>query len=278
MKDRICLITGATSGVGRATALGAAKLGATVILLSRNKDKGAFVRDEIKKKSANGNIYSRVLNLADLDEIHRFADQFKHEFKALHVLSNNAALLMPRKELTEAGIEKMFAVNYLSHFLLTNLLLDLLKSSAPSRILTVSGDPLMLKFGKLDLDDINLEKNFNPIRATYRAAIAKVAFSHELAKRLKGTGVTSNTFHPGLVKSNLTDNLPRFISFFVRIGQAFFSEDCKTSVYLATSPEVEKISGAFFKNKKPVLYKPVHPLDDYSEKLWQKSEELVGLS
>ena len=278
MKNRICLITGGTSGVGRATAVGLAELGATVIIISSSEQRGELTADAIKRRTGNNNIFYRTLDLSDFDLIPQFVGQFKNEFKALHVLSNNAAVLPLRKEFTTKGIEKIFTVNYLSHFVLTYLFLDLLKSSAPARVITVSGDPAHLKFGKVDLNDFNLEKHYHPLKAAYRAAVAKVAFSHELSKRLHASDVTSNTFHPGLVKSNLTRRLPWFFRIAANGVQYFFSEDCENSVYLASSPEVESVTGQFFKNKKIVDYNPRHPIDEYAPALWEKSKELAGLS
>jgi len=278
MESRVCIITGGSSGVGKATAIGLAKLGATIIIISRNQKRGDHIVNEIKSETGNNNIYFRFVDLADFDSIHTFVDQFKKEFNVLHVLSNNAAILPMKKEFTKNGIEKIFAVNYLSHFALTYLLMDLLKSSVPSRVITVSGTPFVLQFGKIDLNDINIAKHFNPIRATFRAAVAKVMFSYELAKRLSGTGVTSNTFHPGLVKSNLTQNFPWVIRIFTNVAQALFTEECKTSVYLAASPEVKEITGKFFKNMKAVDFKPRSDFQYVASSLWDKSIELAGLS
>jgi NAD(P)-dependent dehydrogenase (short-subunit alcohol dehydrogenase family) len=277
VNNKICLVTGGTSGVGKATALGVAKLGATVVILSRSAQRGEEVADQIKDMTCNRNIFYRKVDLENFDDIKRFTEEFKKDFTRLDVLSNNAALLLPRRELTKQGIEKMFAVNYLSHFLLVNLLLNQLKSSAPSRVITVAGNPSLLRYGKLDLDDINIERGFNPLKASFRATVAKVMFSMELAKRVRGTGVTSNTFHPGLVKTNLSHNLPRFLQIFFRIGQFFLNETSETSVYLASSQEVENVTGKFFKNKKIVEYHPSHQIEDNASALWCKSEELVGL-
>lgn len=278
MKNRVCLITGGTSGVGKATALGLAKQGATVVLLTQSEDRGMRVAEEISRSSGNRNILPRVADLANLKSIHSFASDFINEFKYLHVLSNNAAVLPMQKELTSEGIEKIFAVNYLSHFVLTYLLLDLLQSSAPARVITVSGTPSILQKGTIDLNDINLDNNYSPFKATYRAAVAKVMFSYELAKRLQDTGVTSNTFHPGLVKSNLSRNLPAVLKLIFKIAQIAFTTDCKTSIYLASSPKVETISGQFFKSRKVVKFTPKHNFSEVAAQLWQKSLELAQLS
>jgi NAD(P)-dependent dehydrogenase (short-subunit alcohol dehydrogenase family) len=278
MKDRICLITGSTSGVGKAMAVGLAKLGATVIIISRSEQRCKFTTDTIKRRTGNNNIFYYTLDLGNLNLIPKFVEQFKNEFHALHVLSNNAAVLPLKKEYTPNGIEKIFAINYLSHFALTYSFMDFLKSSAPSRVMTVSGSPSLLKLGKIDLDDINCDKQYHPLKATYRAAVAKIAFSYELSKRLRGSGVTSNTFHPGLVKSNLTRHFPWLFRIAANFAQYFFSEDCETGVYISSSYEVEGVTGKFFKNKKIVAYNPRHSLDDYASALWEKSKELAGLS
>lgn len=278
MKNRICLITGGTSGVGHAIAVGCARLGATVIIVSSGERRGADAVDAIKVKTGNDDVFFRVLDLGDIESIRTFAARFKKEFKALHVLSNNAAVLPMRKEFTKDGIEKIFGINYLSHFVLTYSLLDLLKSSVPSRVITVSGSPSILKFGKLDLDDLVLDRHHNPIKATLRAAFAKVAFSYALSKRLRGSGVTSNTFHPGFVKSKLTRQLPWILRIGANVVRLFSSEECETGIYLASSPEVENVTGSFFKKSRVIEFYPCVSLDEISAALWEKSKFMAGFS
>ena len=277
MKNRICLVTGGTSGVGRATATGLAELGATVILVSSSAQRGNTAVENMKRRTGNENIHFRKLDLGDLASIYEFAVQFKKDFDALHVLSNNAAVLPLKRELTADGFERIFGINYLGHFALTNLLLDLLKSSAPSRVLSVSGNPWLLSKGKIELDDINSDQSFNPFKATFRSAVAKVAFSFELSKRIAGSGVTSNTFHPGLVKTHLTQNFPGVIRVMLGLGQLFFSEDCRNSIYLASSPDVEKVSGKFFKNKTIVSFNPKPSFERDAASLWDMSAKLANL-
>jgi len=278
MKDRICLVTGGTSGVGRAVATGLAETGATVIIVSRNREKGLLAAEAVKEKTGHRLVFSRVLDIGNTDDVGDFAARFQKEFQALHVLSNNAAVLTTRRETNRRGIEMIFAVNYLGHFTLTCLLLDLLKSSAPARVITVSGDPRHLKGARIDLDDLNLERHYHPVRAMVRAALAKVAFSCELAERLAHSGVTSNTFHPGLVRSNLTAGFPCWLRIPANLIQRFFSERCDTGEYLASSPDVEGVTGCFFKNKKAVAFNPEIPLHIWSPALWEKSLSLAGLS
>lgn len=278
MKDKTCIITGGTSGVGRATAIGLAQLGAKVYIISSNKERGLAVVKDIISKTGNKNIEYRVVDLASFDSIRQFVHEFEKENRSLHVLSNNAAVFPSKKEYSTDGIEKIFAVNFLGHFLLSLLLVNLLKNGAPSRLVTVSGDPLAIRFGQIDINDLNIDKKYNPFKATLRAAFAKVLFSFEFAKRYKEYGISSNTFHPGLVKSNLTRHFPRPIKFFADIGQIFFSETCKTSVYLASSPQVEGVTGKFFVNSKIVDFHPKQNVDVILPLLWEKSAKLTGLN
>ena len=277
MKHKTCLITGGTSGVGKAIAIGLATQGAQVILLCRDRKKGAESADFIKRKTNNNLIHVMTANLASLDSIRFFCNDFKKQYKQLHVLSNNAAVFPMQRETTEDGFESIFGVNYLGHFYLTYLLTELLAQSAPSRIITVSGSPGLLKNGKINLLDLQSEQSFNPFKATLQAAMAKVVFSHELADRLKNMGVTSNTFHPGLVKSRLGRRFPVVFRPLIFLGELFLREKCETGVYLASSPAVSSISGAIFLKKQPVSFKSHYLDSSFLKKLWEESEKICGL-
>jgi NAD(P)-dependent dehydrogenase (short-subunit alcohol dehydrogenase family) len=275
MRERVCLVTGSTSGVGKAIATGIARLGATVVMLCRNREKGARVADEIRNLTGNDRIDIMMADLSIQSSIREFAGNFRNRYPRLHVLSNNAAAFPMRREETADGIEKIFATNYLSHFLLTHLLLDLLEASAPSRVITVSGSPGPLQRGRIDFDDIQLEQGFNPFRATLQAAFAKVVFSFELARRLAGSGVTSNTFHPGLVKSELARDFPWFLKPFIGIAEWLMSDECWTGVYLASSPEVETLTGHFFVKDRSFDFRYRHDEEDVQSRLWELSERLI---
>jgi NAD(P)-dependent dehydrogenase (short-subunit alcohol dehydrogenase family) len=275
MKGRVCLITGSTSGVGKAITTGLARLGATVVMLCRDRQKGTKIAEEIKNLSGNDRIDVMTADLSIQASIREFADEFRYKYNSLHVLSNNAATFPMHREVTSDGIEKIFATNYLSHFLLTNLLLDLLKKSAPSRVITVSGGPKILRHGKIDFDNIHLEDKFHPFRATLQAAFAKVVFSFELARRLRNSGVTSNTFHPGLVKSELARDFPWLLKPFICIAELLMSRECRTGVYLASSPEVEKVTGKFFVRNNPIEFQYRNYENDLQSRLWQLSDQLI---
>ncbi len=276
LKNKICLISGGNSGVGKAMATGLARSGATVIILCRNKEKAEQTTDEIIYKTKNGNIDYMLADLSVQNSIRQLAETFKSKYADLHVLSNNAGILSMKRKLTADGIESTFAVDYLSHFLLTNLLLDLLKSSRPSRIITVAGGPSILKKTKINFDDIQFENKYNGIKAAVQAALARTIWTYELAKRLSGTSVTANSFHPGLVQSNLTRNIPLIGRPLSKLSRYFLNSECKTGIYLAVSPEVENITGRYFVSKKPIDFLPDDDLHSNAERLWEISESLTS--
>ncbi|HET6991490.1 MAG TPA: SDR family oxidoreductase [Bacteroidia bacterium] len=248
MKNKIILITGGNAGVGKATAIGLAKMGATVIIACRNKEKGAQAVAEIKKESNNPNVDLLMMDLASQKSVRDAVADFKKRYNHLDVLINNAGVFLPKREVTEDGIEKTFATNYLGHFLLTNLLLDTLKASAPSRIVNVAS-----KTGgvKMNFDDLMSEKKFSVMGAVGPTKLGLIMFAKELSRQLEGSGVTINALHPGLVKTTLLKDTGFFLRLmFKMIPQVSPEKGAETSIYLASSPEVEKVSGKFFINKK----------------------------
>ncbi len=274
MNNKICIVTGGSSGVGKATAKGLAELGYTVIMVSRNKEKALKVLNNIIHATGNKNIHWMYADLSDQHSIRNFVEDFKQKYDKLNVLSNNAGIIQLKREETVDHIEKTLAVDYLSHFLLSNLLVDVLKNSAPSRIITVAGGKRLIQYAKLNIDDLQFKHNYNGFKAAIQAALARVLFTVELAKRLKGTGVTCNAFQPGFVKSDLGNNLPFALRGLITILQPFLSSECKTSVYLASSDKVAAVSGKFFKNKKAMEFNYGPGI---SERLWNISGELTGL-
>jgi len=277
MYGKVCLVTGGNSGVGKATARGLARLGAKVVLLCRNEERCKHTLQELYAETGNSDLHFMLADLASQSSIRHFVTEFKSRFEWLHVLSNTAGMVCFWQEETEDGIEKTLAVDYLSHFLLTNLLLPLLKRSAPSRILTVAGSPWRLRKAKIHFDDLGLTSGYSWVEAAVQAALARVLFSHELARRLEGTKVSSNAFHPGLVKSHLWKGLPWYGRLLGRFIVAFFPKECKTSVYLASSPEVEGVSGKLFVHCRPLEFRPEGYDETAQRRLWEISEKLCGL-
>jgi NAD(P)-dependent dehydrogenase (short-subunit alcohol dehydrogenase family) len=277
MSAKICLVTGGTSGVGKSIAKGLARSGATVILVSRDAARGAAAVEELRADAGHDRIEAMTADLSSMSSVRAFADSFRRRHDALHVLSNNAALLTMRRRVTAEGVEAIFATNYLGHFLLTNLLIDMLKASAPARVLTVSGQPGVIARIRPRFADPASERGWTPLNATAKAALAKALFSLELARRLEGSGVTSNTFHPGLVRSGLASHLPWYLRIPASLILAFFPADSATGCFLAYSPDVEGVTGSFFSGRKAAPFRPPYDAREAAQALWESSARLCGL-
>ena len=274
MKDKVVLITGGSAGVGRAAALGLARLGAGLVLLSRDPDRAERTRRELAAATGNQRIRCLQADLAEWGSVRRAAEDFKARHSRLDVLMNCAGVLYPKRTVSAEGVEMTLAVEFLGHFLLTKLLLDLLERSAPARILTVTGNAGPLRFARIHFDDLQLERRYNPLKAKLQAELAKALFSMELARRLEGSGVTSNAFHPGLVRTRLIRNLPRVLRVPASVGVALFGRETRTGVYLAASPEVEGVSGRLFERVGDERSLPVD--GQAAARLWEIAEALVG--
>ncbi len=272
MDNKIVLITGGNSGIGLATAIGIAKTGATVIIACRDKTRGMQAVEEIKKASGNNNIDLLLVDLSSQKSVVNAANEFKSKYAQLHVLINNAGVFLNKRELTEDGLEKTFATNYLSHFLLTHLLLDTLKDSAPSRIINVASKHFNIK---INFDDLQTSKKYSYMKAVGPTKLELIMFTQELAKRLQGTGVTVNALHPGLAKSNLLKEIPPFVQYIFRMMSSSPEKCAETSIYLATSPDVEKVTGKYFEKCKEVKPGSNATNKENIEKLWEVSEGMV---
>lgn len=275
MKDKLVLITGGSAGVGRAAALSLARMGARIVLLSRDRERAEQTRQELVASTGNEGIELLQADLSEWASIRRAVEQFKERYDSLDVLMNCAGVLYLRRTVSVEGAEMTLAVEFLGHFLLTNLLLDILKRSAPARVLTVTGNAGPLRFARIHFDDLQLEHSYNPVRAKLQAELAKAVFSLELARRLQGTGVTSNAFHPGLIRSRIIRNLPWYLRIPGAVGMAFLGKETGTGLYLASSPEVEGVSGRVFER---VGREEKVPVDtEESHRLWALAESLTGL-
>ena len=280
MRDGICLITGATSGIGEATARELARQGATIVLVGRNRRKAEATVGEIKFQAGNENVEYLLANLSSQKEIRNLAEEFESRYDSLDVLVNNAGAIFSEYGETEDGVERTFATNHLNYFLLTNLLLDKLKSSAPARIVNVASGAH--RGAELDFDDLGTKKDYGFMKAYGRSKLANIMFTYELSRRLEGTGVTANALHPGAVATGFGSNNTVW---YARPALALFrlfattpEKGAETSVYLASSPEVEGITGKYFANKKPVASSKASYDKETAKQLWSVSEKLTGLS
>jgi NAD(P)-dependent dehydrogenase (short-subunit alcohol dehydrogenase family) len=287
MKGKICVVTGSNSGIGKETALSLAKMGANVVMVVRNQERGEKARLEIVKQTGNNSVDLMFCDLSSMDSIRRFAKEFKGKYDRLDVLVNNAGAMFNKREVTPEGFERTLAVNYLGPFLLTHEMLDLLKSSAPSRIINVSSG--LAKNGKVDLDDLQSEKNYAGTKAYARVRAPVYAntklmlmmFTYELARRLKGTGVTANVLMPGFVATNLGKNsgsLSSSLMFkMVRPMQVSAKKGAETTVYLASSDEVKDVSGKCFAKKKEATTCPASYDEPLQKRLWNETVALLNL-
>jgi NAD(P)-dependent dehydrogenase (short-subunit alcohol dehydrogenase family) len=281
MQGKICLVTGANSGIGKATALELARQGATVVMVCREAGRGKTAQEEIIKVSGNRTVDLLVADLSSQEAIHKLAEDFKQRYTHLHVLINNAGMVMLRRTETVDGLEMTLAVNYLAPFLLTHLLLDTLKASAPARIIHVSSDSQAT--GKLQLDALQSEHNYQFMRAYSQSKLALVMFTYALARRLQGSGVTVNCLHPGFVATGIGQRgsgalgavVTNIIFSFLGISP---EEGAQTTLYLATSPDVAEVSGKYFVKSVPKRSAAISYDEPLQEVLWNESEKLVHLS
>lgn len=267
MQGKICLVTGATDGIGRVTALALAKMGATVIGVGRDPRKAERVAAE--GRSLPGTLEMMTADFSSQAEIRAFAAEFLRKYDRLHVLVNNAGAIIPEYRETVDGIEMTFAVNHLSAFLLTNLLLDLLIASAPARIVNVASS--VHEGEVIDFDDLGSKRRYSLWTAYGKSKLANVLFTYELARRLAGTGVTANTLHPGYIATNLAPAAG------LKMSPPLTPEQgAETQIWLASSPDVEGITGKYFSRKRETKSSKESHDEKVAKRLWDVSAELVG--
>ncbi|UCD01416.1 MAG: SDR family oxidoreductase [Promethearchaeota archaeon] len=278
MKEKICIVTGANSGIGKATALGLAQLGAHIIILCRDKSRGEEAQSEIINESGNESIDLMLADLSSQQSIRQFVLEYQKKYNKLHILINNAGVNLSKRYKTVDGVERVFAINTLAPFLLSNLLLKILKNSKPARIINVASS---VQSKSINFDQLQSKKYFRSWKAYSRSKAALVLITYEFARRLNGTGITVNCLHPGFTKTNITRNYKGIIKFFTKIIFRFAQspeKGAETSVYLASSPEVEGISGKFFINKKEAKSKDITHDTYVAKKLWDVCANLTNLN
>lgn len=275
----VILVTGANSGMGKAIALALAKTGAQVVMLCRHPSRGQAALEEIRSASNNNSVTLMLCDLANMEDIHRFSAEFHCRYSSLSTLINNAGILSSGRQLTKDGYELNFGVNYLGHFLLTNLLQDLI-IKAKGRIVTLSS--VAHKIGRIHFEDINLTNCYGWLKAYSQSKLANILFTYELARRLQGTGATANCLHPGVVATNIiVDRQTGLGSLTARLMKYFFispEQGAETAIYLATSPEVQGISGKYFCRKEPIASSALSYDLETAQLLWDLSEQMTGLA
>ena len=280
MDGRVCVITGATSGIGRAAAEQLAALGARLVIVARDPARGAAARDEIVTATGNREVALELADLASQRQVRELAARLLATEPEIHVLVNNAGLALGVRRLTEDGLEETFAVNHLAPFLLTNLLLDRLRGSSPARVVTVAS--AAHRGAAIPFDDLNGERGFSGWIAYGWTKLANILFTAELARRLAGSGVTATCLHPGVVATGFGREGPFLVREFQRLlGRVFLldpKQGADTLVWLASSPEMEGASGGYYAKRR--LATPSRAALDAAaaRRLWQESERLTGLT
>jgi NAD(P)-dependent dehydrogenase (short-subunit alcohol dehydrogenase family) len=280
MQGRICLITGATSGIGRVTAQALAQRGATVVLVARNEARAQSTRTQIVQQTGNANVEYLLADLSVQAQVRLVAQAFKQRYTRLHVLVNDAGAMFWSRRETADGLEMTFALNHLAPFLLTNLVLDTLKTSAPARIVTVAS--AAHTGAQIPFDDLQqTHHRYRPLRVYGESKLANLLFTYELARRLEGTQVSANALHPGFVATNFARGDNRLMQLLVPLSRPFAispEEGADTAIFLATSAEVEGISGQYFVKRRPARSSPASYDRDATRRLWEISAQLTGLT
>lgn len=283
LDGKVAIVTGANRGIGREAAKKLAARGATVIVAARDETMSLDVVEKIREETGNDNVHFLLLDLASFASIHDFVETFGQMFPRLDILINNAGLVSPAdKRITEDGNELCFQVNHLGPFLLTNLLIPILKKSAPSRVVVVASD-LSFMTTRVDFDNLNSQKVYSGFTNYALTKWANVAFAQTLANKLEGSGVTVNSLHPGSIKTDIVrDHHPFYMKFMAWItARTFISitvdQGSETMLYVATDPKLDQVNGKFFTNCK--LFKPPKLCNDRQivQKMWQTSTLLTGL-
>ena len=280
MAGKVVLVTGATCGIGKATAIGLATMGARVGITGRDLIRAEQAAADIRAASGNPAVDVFAADMSSEAEVRRLAGALLDAYPRLDVLVNNVGGFWAHRHPTANGLEHTFALNHLAPFLLTNLLLDRLKASAPARVVTVSSGAQAA--GRIDFDDLQGARRYSGQRAYSQSKLANILFTNELARRLQGAGVTANSVHPGVVRTNFGSEdqagFFRIISPFVRPFLKTPTQGALTPIYLASSPDVDGITGQFFANRKPKIANNVAGDLALTARLWRVSSDLVGLT
>lgn len=283
MGGRVCLVTGASNGIGKAAAVKLSTMGASVVLLCRDRDRGETAMAEISLRSGNEDIDLLLADLGSQREVREAAAAFLDSGRPLHVLVNNAGVIQIDRGVTEDGIETTFAVNHLGPFMLTNMLLGRMRESGPARIVNVSSEAHRIGYGdgRIAFDDLMGERDYGGWKAYGQSKLANILFTRELARRLNSAEVTANALHPGVVASEFgRNNRTGWMPYLQALYRPFARSNEKgadTAVWLAATPEIEGVTGKYFKDRKVRTPAPPALDDEDAARLWRVSEELTGL-
>ena len=281
LSNKLCVVTGANSGIGKETVRDFARRGAYVVMMCRNEKRAEQARREIEEDTGHTGLEIVLADLAVQHDIRRAAEQITDQFDHVDILVNNAGFIPNERETTADGIEKTLAVNHLAPFLLTNLLLSPLQRAEEARVITVSSEVHRLGARIFDLNNLQLSNGFSPMQAYGLSKLCNIMFTYELAKQIHDHTMTANCLHPGVVSTQLSEEAGWGTKFFYFIGKPFMKSPeggAQTSIYLATSDEVQQISGQYFKNKQLTRPSSIAFDDEKTARLWERSKKMTGLT
>ena len=278
MKDRTILITGASSGIGLQSAIGLAKLGAEVVMVGRDQKRTAQAAEQVRSQTGNQSVSYLLADLSSQQDVRKLAQDFKNKYTKLDVLLNNAGAIFLSRKLSVNGYEMTLALNHLNYFLLTNLLLDMLKAGPSGRIVNVASRAHYS--GHINFDDLQSQRGYNGMKVYGTSKLMNVLFTYELARRLQGTNVTANCLHPGFVASNFAGNNGLFVRTAMKLmaGRISVEDGAKCSIYLASSPDVQGVSGKYFNYDLKETRSSEESYDqNVAIRLWNVSEKLTAI-
>ncbi|MCJ7701254.1 MAG: SDR family oxidoreductase [Anaerolineales bacterium] len=280
MVGKVCLVTGATAGIGKITATALATQGAEVIIAGRNQQKTEDTVQQIKTETGNESIQYLLADFSDLQQVRELAASFNQRYSRLDVLVNNAGAFFNTRRETSYGVEMTFLVNHLAPFLLTNLLLETIQDSTPARIVNVSSDAH--KQDRMNFDDLGFKRGFSGMKAYARSKLANVLFTYELARRLADSDVTANALHPGHVATDIWKTNFSFIGPALKWVMGLFAltpeQGADNTIFLASSPDIDGMTGKYFVKREPVHSSPVSRDEKIAQRLWEISENLTSIT
>jgi NAD(P)-dependent dehydrogenase (short-subunit alcohol dehydrogenase family) len=278
MDGKVCLVTGATSGIGEITAAALAARGAQVIVVGRSQQKAEDTVQRIQSETGSNSVHYLLADFADLQQVWDLVSSFQNRYSRLDVLINNAGAYFNTRRQTAYGVEMTFLVNHLAPFLLTNLLLDVIKMSPSARIINVSSDAH--QYGSMDFNNLEFKRGYFGMKAYARSKLANILFTYELARRLEGSTVTVNALHPGHIATDIYRTNFSVIGPILKWIMGFFAitpeEGARTSIYLASSPDVEGLTGQYYVKREVVQSSPLSYDQNVAHQLWLVSERLTG--
>ena len=279
MQGKVCVITGGNSGIGRAMAEQIAALGARLVLVCRNAERGRDTLEVLRRKTGEDRFELVLADLSIRDQIRRAAEEIRARHSTVHALINNAGVYLPRRHVTVDGLETMFATNHLAPFLLTHLLMDALQAASPGRVITVSSEGH--RMGEIDFGDLQAERKFRALKQYCTTKLENILFTRELSRRFQSRGIVANAFHPGGVRSGFAQDEPGAFGLLVRLVGPFLrspEKAARTGTFLASTDDGARTAGTYFADGKPKRPAPAALRDDLSAQLWDVTARLAGVA